>query len=522
MDQGGIGFLVDPSKFPIIGEVSFTCRSTEYLWQVPPGITSITAVCVGGGGGGHAGNNQKNGAGGGGGGLRWINGLQVVPGEILRVKAGLGGTGAPTSVLAAGIRPNPATGVADNDSNRITWGRPGKDSYIASDNNASVPARTGIGDTIIVLAQGGGKDGYVTDNIRIIPTGYTGAGDPVNEFDASNAEANNTVAVGRSGGQGSTFGNFDWGTIGGGNGGDGGIGEGVGGGQDGGGGGAGGWFGNGGEGGTALNTPNGTPTDGQGGAGGGGMFGGGGGADASGGGGGVGVFWGNGPNGKSGYYFWDGSLVKVVPGSEPPKSNNDTGFGGQGGSFGADGRATGSEIIDRDDYFIGSVGALSNTNHANQSNGNGKRGYNGSVDDSTSEPFVIPNGGDYGGGGGAAQTAGGDNDTPSSGDGGCGHVRILFVARNPFIIREYGGERTVGTGAADETRTINGESVTVRFRDFDPGLSIANNLAAGWPAWNPTPQTGVYYNLLVNYASNVPFLNEGFLPAAVGISTTQF
>ena len=522
MDQGGIGFLVDPSKFPIIGEVSFTCRSTEYLWQVPPGITSITAVCVGGGGGGHAGNNQKNGAGGGGGGLRWINGLQVVPGEILRVKAGLGGTGAPTSVLAAGIRPNPATGVADNDSNRITWGRPGKDSYIASDNNASVPARTGIGDTIIVLAQGGGKDGYVTDNIRIIPTGYTGAGDPVNEFDASNAEANNTVAVGRSGGQGSTFGNFDWGTIGGGNGGDGGIGEGVGGGQDGGGGGAGGWFGNGGEGGTALNTPNGTPTDGQGGAGGGGMFGGGGGADASGGGGGVGVFWGNGPNGKSGYYFWDGSLVTVVPGSAPPKTNNDTGFGGQGGSFGADGRATGSEIIDRNDYFIGSVGALSNTNHANQSNGNGKRGYNGSADDATSEPFVIPNGGDYGGGGGAAQTAGGDNDTPSSGDGGCGHVRILFVARNPFIIREYGGERTVGTGAADETRTINGESVTVRFRDFDPGLSIANNLAAGWPAWNPTPQTGVYYNLLVNYASNVPFLNEGFLPAAVGISTTQF
>ena len=207
-------------------------------------------------------------------------------------------------------------------------------------------------------------------------------------------------------------------------------------------------------------------------------------------------------------------------GGAPAKSDSASGFGGQGGSFGADGRATGTEIINETAYFVGGVSPV--TNHFNNSNGNGKRGYNGPTDDDISQPFVIPNGGDYGGGGGAAQTAGGDNDTPSSGDGGCGHVRILFVARNPFIIREYGGERTVGTGAADETRTINGESVTVRFRDFDPGLSIANNLAAGWPAWNPTPQTGVYYNLLVNYASNVPFLNEGFLPAAVGISTTQF
>ena len=69
MDQGGIGFLVDPSKFPIIGEVSFACSSTEYIWQVPPGITSITAVCVGGGGGGQTGSNQTEGGGGGGGGV---------------------------------------------------------------------------------------------------------------------------------------------------------------------------------------------------------------------------------------------------------------------------------------------------------------------------------------------------------------------------------------------------------------------------------------------------------------------
>ena len=513
MDQGGIGFLVDPSKFPIIGEVSFACSSTEYLWQVPSGITSITAVCIGGGGGGHAGNNQNQGAGGGGGALRWINGMPVVPGETLRVKAGLGGTGAPTEVLALGLRPG------GNNANQITWGRPGAYSYIASDNNASVPARSGIGDTIIVVAQGGGWDNYLTDIIRY----REGTTTQASELNMQNPDINATNGVGQSGGQGSAFGSFDWGTIGGGNGGDGGQGDGVGGGQDGGGGGAGGWFGNGGLGGFAENTPNGTPTDGAGGGGGGGMFGGGGGADASGGGGGVGVFWGNGPNGKSGYYFFrSGNIEEVVAGSggAPAKSHSASGFGGQGGSFGADARATGTEIINETAYFVGGVSPV--TNHFNNSNGNGKRGYNGPTDDDISQPFVIPNGGDYGGGGGAAQTAGGDNDTPISGDGGCGHVRILFVARNPFIIREYGGERTVGTGAADETRTINGESVTVRFRDFDPSLSIPDNLAAGWPAWNPTPQTGIYYNLLVNYAFNVPSINQGFLPAAVGISTIQY
>lgn len=496
MDQGGIGFLVDPSKFPIIGEVSFACSSTEYLWQVPSGITSITAVCVGGGGGGQASSNQRQGAGGGGGALRWVNGLVVEPGETLRIKAGLGGTGGDTELILV-------------DQGKI-WGRPGKDSYIASDNNASVTARSGIGNTIIILAQGGGQNGYISDILR---------GDPSSPLDErttafNGADLATAVGIGTSGGQGTTLGVYPWGTVGGGNGGAGGAGGGGGGGRDGGAGGAGGWFGDGGFG-AEVNVQ--IPTDGQGGGGGGGMYGGGGGSDGSGGGGGVGIFWGNGPNGKSSYYYWDGTtLVQGDPGNQ--NSGNDLGMGGQGGSFGADGRAVGTEVIALDDYAVGGLGTY-NINYANDSIGNGLRGYNSSIDDDT-VPYVLlkSNGGDYGGGGGACQE-GGTSVLPHAGDGGCGHVRILFVARNPFIIREYGGERTVGTGAADETRTINGENVTVRFRDFDPSLSIPDNLAAGWPVWNPTPQTGVYYNLLVNWASDLPFRDEGFLPAATGISS---
>ena len=504
MDQGGIGFLVDPSKFPIIGEVSFACSSTEYIWQVPPGITSITAVCVGGGGGGQTGSNQTEGGGGGGGALRWVNGLVVEPGETLRIKAGLGGTGGDTSRI-----------LVDK-----IWGRPGKDSYIASDNNVNVSARSGIGDTIIVVAQGGGFDQfYVSDTERRNPANLNQIWNEATEVFNGAVKIENASGIGTSGGQGTTFGLYPWGTVGGGNGGVGGKGGGVGGGQDGGGGGAGGWFGNGGFGaeeGIQI------PTDGQGGGGGGGMYGGGGGSYGSGGGGGVGVFWGNGPNGKNAYYYWDGTtLIQGDPGRS--NSGNFLGMGGQGGSFGGDGRATGTEVIDLDDYAIGGqnniVDGTFNNNYVNVSNGNGLRGYNSSIDnEEVAFNLLKPNGGDYGGGGGACQT-GGTTTFPQAGDGGCGHVRILFVARNPFITREYGGERTVGTGAADETRTINGESVTVRFRDFDPSLSIADNLAAGWPAWNPTPQTGVYYNLLVNYASNLPFLNEGFLPAAAGISS---
>lgn len=208
-------YLLDTFRFPTIGEAEFACSDTEYFWRVPVGVTSITCVLVGGGGGGRAGANQQDGAGGGGGALRWVNNMVVVPGEILRIKVGLGGTGCDTTAVTAANR-------------AIAWGRPGQDSYIASDNNASVPARVGIGGTIIVKAEGGGWDNYVTDQIRKIPAGQGGfTGIEVDERTAgsNSQEVRRSVGVGTSGGQGTVFGSYSWGTVGGGNGGTAGVGD---------------------------------------------------------------------------------------------------------------------------------------------------------------------------------------------------------------------------------------------------------------------------------------------------------
>lgn len=488
MDQGGIGYLLDTTKFPIIGEVSFACSSTEYEWVVPAGITSISAICIGGGGSGGVGGNQTERAGGGGGALRWVNGLVVVPGETLRIKAGLGGTAQPGSVV-------PGNG-------QFLWSRPGQHSYIASNNNASVPARTGIGGTIIVIAEGGGWDGYVSDTVRIRPDNL----DLISEPAPGIQNARETAGIGTSGGKGTAYGTYPWGTVGGGNGGHGGAGGGTGGGQDGGAGGAGGYNGDGGIGAQESNNTLGTPlrrsTRGSFGGGGGGMFGRGGGGNAGGGGGGTGVYWGIGPNGGPGGYGYDGADVDY--------DFTFFGAGGQGGSFGADGRATGSEVVSDAQYFL----TGNSTYPTSNSIGNGKRGYQANLDDPINSAIFRGDGGDYGGGGGGAD--GGKTEQPQSGKGGCGHVRILFVARNDFIIREYGANRTT------ETRTIGGQQVTVTFRDFNPNLSIAQNLAAGWPIWSPTPITGVHYNLLVNYSDEFGLISSDsrpYLPAAVGIAT---
>ena len=62
-------------------------RVVRYHWEVPAGVTSICAVCVGGGSGG-AWNWSSDGAGGAG--LAWGNGISVTPGEILEIGVGLG------------------------------------------------------------------------------------------------------------------------------------------------------------------------------------------------------------------------------------------------------------------------------------------------------------------------------------------------------------------------------------------------------------------------------------------------
>ena len=496
-DEGGMGYLLDPFKFPIIAEVEFTCSTSEYQWQVPAGITSITAVLIGGGGGGSAGGNQLERPGGGGGALRWVNGLVVQPGETLRIGAGVGGTGASTAPLSQYNK-------------GIYWGRPGKHSYIASNNNSSVPARAGIGGTIIVKAEGGGWDNYVSDTVRTTSSGNITEGGIANNIFGS------TVGVGTSGGQGTAFGSYSWGTVGGGNGGSGGQGGGNGGGQDGGGGGAGGYNGNGGRGGQDSNNSTGVsrfiPTDGSGGGGGGGVFGPGGGGNGAGGGGGTGVYWGIGPNGKhGGWGTSDGVNISDLPVSGSTQGDSNVySLPGQGGSFGADGRSTGTQV-NLYSYLESSYNNNPNVSYSNASNGNGKRGFESSLDTSVDYNRIKGDGGLYGGGGGGAD--GGNTNTPSSGNGACGVVRILFTARRDTIIREYGAGRTT------QQRTIGGQTVTINFYDFDPNKSISNNLpqnGGNWPAWiNPTSSD--YYNLLVDWAYDIS--PKGNLPTAVGIAT---
>jgi len=419
-------YLLDWFKFPTFGEVNFfKCSKDEYLWQVPIGVTSISAVLIGAGGAGAAGGNQTQSSGGGGGGLRWINGMPVVPGEILRIKVGCGGTGQFPGIFDA-------TGQLDAFSQGNGFaGDDGVDCYIASDNNATTPGRTGIGDTIIVVA-GGGRGG----RIRV---------------------ANNTPQPGGIGGTGSLLGSYSWGTVGGSNGGIGGTAYNTGGAADGGGGGAAGWLSNpaapeydldytgqgeptGGYGGGNDGSGAGRhwPSNGRQGGGGGGVFTGGGNSNCGGGGGGVGIVWGAGPNG--------------LGGGQRRVDNEDYNAPGQGGSWGADGKASGN--VD-DQFFYNAAntnnrvvsydedGTTTNTTPGfvdlfNHSLGNGIRGFNDSLADNVLDDFQgkvrLGGGGQFGGGGGGTDASG--SEVSKSGPGGDGAVRIIFAARTK-LTRNY-------------------------------------------------------------------------------------
>ncbi|MCH2024015.1 MAG: fibronectin type III domain-containing protein, partial [Saprospiraceae bacterium] len=73
----------------------FNYTGSAQTFIVPPGVTEISAVCVGGGGGGSAStlaSNGFSGGGGGGGALHWRT-LSVTPGTVLTINVGAGGIG---------------------------------------------------------------------------------------------------------------------------------------------------------------------------------------------------------------------------------------------------------------------------------------------------------------------------------------------------------------------------------------------------------------------------------------------
>lgn len=402
--QGGFQYLLDTFKFPVYGEVDFYCTEIwgeEQLWTVPVGVTSISAVLIGGGGCGGLGQNQREQDGGGGGGLRWINGMPVTPGETLRICVGLGGTAITNNFLVS-------RGVNE------LGPQPGGITYISSTNNANVPGRVSIGSSIIVFA-GAGSTQSVT-------------------FTSTLGNVVRTTAGG--GGGGSNPGVYDWGTIGGGNGGKGGPQSNKGGGAtDGGGGGAAGWLTGttGGDGGFyALgNEADDPPKNGAAGGGGGGMYTAGGGGNGAGGGGGTGVIWGQGPNGNG------------AQNGVPLTTQEFVSWGGQGGSYGPDGFATGNETFGTTEFTLAMglpVPPAVAWNYRNGSLGNGVRGFYNSVGDSDTGTLtgVFPprmgSGGYFGGGGGGADVGG--TLRPQSGGGACGVVRIIYAGRST-INRNY-------------------------------------------------------------------------------------
>ena len=73
--------------------------SGTYQFEVPVGVTEISAVCVGGGGGGGGSSNSEDGGGGGGGGLSYGT-ISVTPEEELTVV--VGGAGAAGGIISDG------------------------------------------------------------------------------------------------------------------------------------------------------------------------------------------------------------------------------------------------------------------------------------------------------------------------------------------------------------------------------------------------------------------------------------
>lgn len=92
----GLLMHVDPATSTItetlgVGQSVFTTPGT-FTFTVPPGTTSISAVCIGGGGGGGNDTNpDEAGSGGGGGALAYQTSIAVTPFENLTVVVGAGG-----------------------------------------------------------------------------------------------------------------------------------------------------------------------------------------------------------------------------------------------------------------------------------------------------------------------------------------------------------------------------------------------------------------------------------------------
>jgi hypothetical protein len=134
-----------------VGQAFYGFGSGTYIWQCPPGVTSVSVVCIGGGSGSLS---QTYTTAPGGGGLGWKNNIPVVPGQNYTVVVGKGG-----DYLSAPNATNPSGG----------------DSYFIS---ASIVrgGGGGVGSGGTFTGDGGGNGGYSGSGAGGGAGGYTGNG----------------------------------------------------------------------------------------------------------------------------------------------------------------------------------------------------------------------------------------------------------------------------------------------------------------------------------------------------------
>lgn len=146
--------------FPSTGTETETAPG-NYSWTVPPGIYSLNVNVVGGGGGGGGSTEVGNGAGGGGGGGGGVRTqtISVTPGQVLQIRVGAGGAGAPFVGRDPGASGNEGPGSDGGDS----WITVGGTSVVATGGKGGA---SGVGDP-----GGGGGGGCCVVSTAFAETG---------------------------------------------------------------------------------------------------------------------------------------------------------------------------------------------------------------------------------------------------------------------------------------------------------------------------------------------------------------
>ena len=212
MGGGLTGFgLVGPGVTPP-GQANYADgHSGSYSWVCPPGVTSVSIVCIGGGASGSAG---SAGRGGGGGACAYKNNITVVPGTSYSLQVGAGGQNS----LNGGESWFKVSGSAVV---KADYGH----GYGSQNDNSGGSTSQCIGDGSYAGGQGGisqgthGSYGGKSGTNNGDGNGHPGASGNSNGEGPGGAGSNNGLFIGGGAGGGGTLGGYTSGKGGGGGGG---------------------------------------------------------------------------------------------------------------------------------------------------------------------------------------------------------------------------------------------------------------------------------------------------------------